>query len=98
MTKAKMKTKRDLRKVKFLFESADAREVFLLGGFNNWDPRAHPMKYDGNGKWNRTIMIPPGKYEYKFLADGQWLLDPGNDRRCQNCFGSDNSVLDVELK
>jgi len=98
MTKAKMKPKRNLRKVKFLFESADAREVFLLGGFNNWDPRAHPMKNDGNGKWNRTLMVPPGKYEYKFLADGQWLVDPCNDRRCPNCFGSDNSVLDVELK
>jgi hypothetical protein len=56
------------------------------------------MENDGNGKWNRTVMIPPGKYEYKFLADGRWLEDPCNDQRCPNCFGSANSVLDLELK
>ena len=38
MARAKEKTKRKLRKVKFSFESTDAREVFLLGDFNNWDP------------------------------------------------------------
>jgi 1,4-alpha-glucan branching enzyme len=98
MAKAKKKPKRNLREVKFSFESADAREVYLLGDFNHWDPNAHPMENDGNGKWNRTVMIPPGKYEYKFLADGRWLEDPCNDQRCPNCFGSANSVLDLELK
>ena len=98
MASAKKKNKRKLRKVKFSFESADAREVFLLGDFNNWDPRAHPMKNDGNGRWNRTIVVPTGKYEYKFLADGKWLPDPCNDQRCPNCFGSDNSVLELEFK
>jgi 1,4-alpha-glucan branching enzyme len=98
MVKAKTKPKSNLRKVKFSFESANAREVLLLGDFNNWDPQAHPMKNDGNGRWNRTVMIPFGKYEYKFLADGQWLLDPCNDQRCPNCFGGDNSVLNLERK
>ena len=98
MAKAKTKPKENLRKVKFSIESTEAREVFLLGDFNNWDSKAHPMKNDGNGRWGRTVMIPPGKYEYKFLADGQWLLDPCNDQRCPNCFGSDNSVLTLGLK
>lgn len=98
MAKAKVKTKHKLRKVKFSYESADAREVFLLGDFNKWDPHAHPMKNDGNGRWNRTVVVPSGKYQYKFLADGQWLVDPCNDQCCPNCFGSDNSVIDLGLK
>ena len=98
MVKAKAKSKSNLRKVKFSFESTKAREVSLLGDFNNWDPRAHPMKNDGNGRWNRTVVIPSGKYEYKFLADGQWLLDPCNDQCCPNCFGSANSVLNLKIK
>ncbi|MEW6673963.1 MAG: isoamylase early set domain-containing protein [Thermodesulfobacteriota bacterium] len=98
MARTKEKTKPKLRKVKFSFEAAEAREVFLSGDFNNWDTRAHPMKNDGNGKWNRTMMIPSGKYEYKFLADGKWLVDPCNDQSCPNCFGSENSVIDLELK
>ena len=56
------------------------------------------MKKDANGRWNRTVMMPPGTYEYKFLADGRWLLDPCNDQCRPNCFGSDNSVLNLELK
>ena len=98
MARAKEKTKRKLRKVKFSFESAGAGEVFLLGDFNNWNPKAHPMKNDGNGRWSRSVVIPPGKYEYKFLADGQWLIDPCNDQCCPNCFGSDNNVLNLKLK
>ncbi|MDF1593900.1 MAG: isoamylase early set domain-containing protein [Desulfobacterales bacterium] len=98
MTKAKVKSRGSLRKVKFSFESTGAREVFLLGDFNKWDPQAHPMKKDVNGRWNRTLMMPPGTYEYKFIADGQWLLDPCNDQCCPNCFGSDNSVLNLELR
>ena len=98
MPRAKAKAKKSLRKVRFSFESTGAREVFLLGDFNNWDPKAHPMKKDVNGKWNRTVTMPPGKYEYKFLADGRWLLDPCNDQSCPNCFGTDNSVLNLGLK
>jgi 1,4-alpha-glucan branching enzyme len=98
MTKAKPIPKTKGQKVTFLFEAAEAREVFLSGDFNNWDPKAHPMKNDGNGRWSRTLMIAPGKYEYKFLADGQWVEDPRNDQICPNGFGTYNSVLNLKSK
>ena len=96
MAKTRKSSKSNLRRVKFSFESPDAREVMVLGDFNNWDPAAHPMKSDGNGKWDRTVMIIPGKYEYKFLVDSQWQVDPCNDQRSPNCFGTDNSVLKLK--
>lgn len=95
MAKAKAEKKIKLQKVTFSFALDKAREVSLLGDFNNWDTTAHPMVNDGSGIWKKTVMIEPGKHEYKFLADGQWTEDPRNDQTCVNCFGTYNSVLNL---
>ena len=83
------------RKVTFSIEAAGANEVILMGDFNNWNSKTHPMKNGENGIWNKTVMIPPGKYEYKFLIDGAWKEDPGNEQTCPNCFGTLNSLLNL---
>jgi len=44
-------------------------------------------KYEG-GAWKKMVMIPLGRCEYKFLVDGQWMLDPNNDQKCSNCNNS----------
>lgn len=98
MKTKKQKPKMKRQKVTFIFESTEACEIFLSGDFNNWSPKAHPMKNDGNGKWKRTIMVFPGEYEYKFLADGKWLEDPRNDQSCLNIFGTYNSVINLKPK
>jgi len=54
-----------------------------------------PGETDGNGVWNKTVIIPPGKYEYKFLIDGDWREDPRNDQTCPNCFGTQNNLLNL---
>lgn len=86
------------RKVTFSFESNNAKEVILMGEFNKWNPKTHPMKRDGNGMWTKTVIIPPGRYEYKFLVDGIWAEDPGNDQNSPNCYGTYNSVLNLATK
>ena len=83
------------KKASFSIEAPVANEVILVGDFNKWDPMVHPMKKGGNGFWTKSIMIPPGKYEYKFLIDGDWKEDPGNEQTCPNCFGTLNSILNV---
>ena len=98
MIKTKPVPKMKRQNVTFSFESTEAREVFLSGEFNNWNPKSHPMKNDGNGRWSRAVMIPPGKYEYKFCADGQWIEDPRNAQTCPNNFGTYNSVLNLNPK
>ena len=87
------KTKR--KRVSFSIEAPIAEEVILMGDFNKWDTKTHPMKNDGNGSWNKTVIIPPGKYEYKFLIDGKWSQDPRNNQTCPNCFGTVNSILNL---
>ena len=95
MAKNKSEQKIKRRRVTFSFESSDAKEVILLGDFNNWNDTIHPMKQNQKGVWGKTVMLPSGRYEYKFLVDGEWWNDPENRDVCQNCFGTLNSVIVV---
>jgi hypothetical protein len=74
-----------------------AREVFLAGDFNNWSPGAWPMKKEG-GEWILPVHLSPGKHLYKFVVDGKWIIDPGNELWEQNEHNTGNSVLWVEEK
>ena len=70
-----------------------AREVCLMGDFNNWNAAIHPMKRNEKELWSKAVMLTPGRHEYKFLVDGEWWNDPGNMDFCRNCFGTLNSVM-----
>jgi len=95
MTKVKPTNKIKRRKITFSLELTGAKEVILMGDFNNWNPKKHPMKKDDNGKWTRVVMLQPGQYEYKFLVDGKWKEDPRNTKARANIFGTYNSVLNL---
>jgi len=83
------------RRVQFEFQSPDAGSVCVAGDFNGWDPKKHPMKADKNGIWRKTVLLPAGTYEYRFIADGTWQNDPKNLKLCRNCFGSRNNLLQI---
>ena len=51
---------------------------------------------EGTGTYSCTVCLKPGTYEYKFIVDGQWLMDPGNQNFVPNDQGSLNSVIVVE--
>jgi 1,4-alpha-glucan branching enzyme len=93
--KKQMKKKTSRRRTTFSFNAPEAGKVSLVGEFNNWDPAKHPMKCDDNGLWTKTIMLEPGIYEYKFLADENWMLDTKNDHSRRNSYGTFNSVITV---
>jgi hypothetical protein len=73
----------------------DAKEVFLAGNFNNWDPRAYAMKREGD-EWVFPVHLFPGKHLYKFIVDGNWIIDPGNKLWEQNEHNTGNSVIWIE--
>jgi len=98
MSSVKAIAKKQRRKVVFSCEAADAHEVILVGTFNSWNPRKHPMQKTDAGAWRRSVMLPPGSYEYKFLIDGPWQEDHQNNQRLPNTFGTHNSVLHVATK
>jgi 5'-AMP-activated protein kinase regulatory beta subunit len=86
------------RKVTFLYKDPNARDVALMGDFNNWDPKKHPMKNDGSGIWTKSVILAPGRYEYKFIADGEWKTDPSNHIKCLNCYGTYNNIISLPPK
>ena len=72
-------------------------KVFLFGSFNSWNRSGLEMKND-NGVWKITIPLEPGRYQYKFFADGVELIDPENPEQIPNGMGGYNSVLTFEAK
>ncbi len=83
------------KKIQFILEAVDAKKVSLVGEFNDWNPDADPMQIDESGKWTKTKMLLPGRLEYKFWVDGQWIQDPENLRVCPNCFGTQNNIVNI---
>lgn len=98
MAKQKTKTNIKRQKVSFSLRAPEAKRVAVLGDFNKWSADAHLMKKDESGVWHKIAMLPAGRYEYRFLLDGQWWNDQRNDQSCWNCFGTQNNILDVQAK
>jgi hypothetical protein len=38
------------------------------------------------------MSLKPGRHEYRFVADGEWLDDPTAEQRIANAFGTENCV------
>jgi 1,4-alpha-glucan branching enzyme len=87
--------KKKKRRISFKFNAIYAKKVFLVGDFNDWNISSHPMRPMGNGNWQKQVLLATGRYEYKFLVDGTWMLDPENDQTCKNAYGSNNSILSI---
>ena len=88
--------KQNHKKAIFKLMAPEAQSVLLAGDFNSWNPEAHPLKRTSNGMWKINLNLSPGRYEYKFLVDGQWQNDPSCKSYASNPFGSDNCVKNLK--
>ena len=82
-------------KVTFVLFEPGAKQVSLCGDFNGWASHAAPMKRQGDGHWETTVALAPGRYAYKFVVDGHWIPDPLAHKYVWNQYGTLNSVLQV---
>jgi 1,4-alpha-glucan branching enzyme len=90
--------KADVRKVgrvSFELIKPEAKNVYVAGDFNDWKPERAPLAPAGNGRWVGDLTIKPGRHEYLFVVDGQWMPDPNAKESVQNPFGGRNSILGV---
>ena len=61
------------RGVRFAVWAPNARAVSVVGDFNNWDTREHPMERLGDGEtWMTFIPGLPSGTVYKYAIDPQW--------------------------
>ena len=72
-----------------------ARIVAVAGTFNNWNQSQMLCGKEGD-EWVCRLDLTPGKYTYKFIIDGDWILDPDNPTTEEDDRGFTNSVLVVK--
>ena len=95
MYRRRQNKKTQKKRITFKLEASDAKEVILVGDFSSWDAKKYVMRKDDKGRWAEIVTLAPGRYEYKFLVDGQWQNDPSNDQLVPNSFGTLNNILNV---
>lgn len=67
--------KKMAKPVNFICMAPTARQVTLIGDFNDWDPAAYPMKRQPDGAWLLQVPLHHGHHHYQFLVDGKPTLD-----------------------
>jgi 1,4-alpha-glucan branching enzyme len=75
-----------------------AETVHLVGDFNGWNRKSHPMvRSIDDDCWKITLELDQGQaYQFRYLVnDNGWLNDWNADRYATNPFGGDNSVLET---
>jgi len=80
--------------VRFTFEDSRARQVFVAGDFNDWNPI--PLDHEDGARdslFVATVALPKGVHEYMFLVDGNWVRDPLVSDSRPDGFGRKNSLL-----
>jgi len=71
------------------------KKAAVAGTFNGWSDAANPMKDDDrDGVWEAVVSLDPGSHMYKFVVDGEWISDPGNQSRSNDQYR--NSLLTIE--
>ena len=84
------------RRVRFQVRAEPGSKVAVAGSFNSWDATSRPLvEKDGDGVFKALLMLSPGRYEYKFVINGVWCVDPECAEWVTNDYGSLNSVLTV---
>jgi 1,4-alpha-glucan branching enzyme len=82
------------KRTQFALEAPDADRVVVTGSFCDWN-EGRPLKKDKKGIWKASLLLSPGRYEYRFLVDGQWVADPAPRERVPNPYGGENEVIVV---
>jgi hypothetical protein len=75
----------------------EASVVVLTGSFDNWSQSQLLFAREGD-EWVCRVDLDPGVYQYKFIVDGDWLLDPSNPDTAEDEAGNVNNVIEVKSK
>jgi hypothetical protein len=74
--------------------------VSVVGDFNGWDPRPHPLHpcADGTELVTRITLKAGERYAFRYLTgDGLWFNDDAAHGDENNGIGAQNSILDLNV-
>jgi len=96
-----LKAQSQLKSVTFRFQPVigGVEQVYLAGTFNDWKDDRDRMTDDaGDGIFTLTLLLAPGRYEYKFVVDGRYLTDMNADEISGSGRAGDNSIIHVDAR
>lgn len=70
------------------------RKVQVKGEMNSWDPTSIEFTKNGD-RWEATMLLNEGMYQYLYVVDGREKQDPENEETVSNGMGGFNSLLRV---
>ncbi len=83
------------KEVLFEYYAPGASNVYVAGAFNEWDREQCPLQSETGGWWRRKLKLESGRYEYRYLVDGNWENDQRPVVCVPNAFGTWNCVVEV---
>jgi 1,4-alpha-glucan branching enzyme len=81
--------------VNFVCRAPGAKQVAVIGDFNEWNPAVNPMKRQPDGAWMVQVSLCHGHHQYLFYVDGQTQLDPRAQGIAHNPDGERVSLLAI---
>ncbi|MBU1906441.1 MAG: AAA family ATPase [Candidatus Omnitrophica bacterium] len=87
-----------LREIVFSISAPWAKEVYLVGEFNNWQANNLSRMDLNNGSWVKKLHLKDGRYRYRFVVDGVWIEDVNNPSKGTNPYGGMDSLVEVAVK
>lgn len=82
--------------ISLVFHSAAGADIQIAGDFNNWEPDRGVTTERHGDLITKSLLVRPGRYQYRLIVNGEWRADPTNPHHVTNEFGEINSVLEVE--
>ncbi|MFH1062768.1 MAG: AAA family ATPase [Candidatus Omnitrophota bacterium] len=83
----------------FSFKTNAANSVKIVGDFNRWNASFDSdLERKDTELWQKVLKLAPGRYTYKLVVDGQWIIDPNNPLKEIDVNGHENSVIEVLAK
>jgi hypothetical protein len=84
--------------IEFTYEAPNASSVTVAGNFNDWNTNVNPLEKNESGIWKTVIKLSQGEYQYKFVVDENWCVDPDNPNQTEDGYGGFNSAIEIDSK
>ena len=72
----------------------DAKQVVVAGSFNGWNEKELAM-FRVSGGWAINLFLREGTHAYKYIVDGNWVIDKTNKVLRPDGSGHSNSFLSI---
>ena len=91
--------KKTAQGILFVQPSSGGNRMYIAGDFNGWSDTATPLRLDETlNVWQACVNVPPGRYRYRLVVDGEWIQDPYNSYVESNPFGELNNVIELGVE